>query len=244
MSIKDLLREYARLSKETQTGTPDNPLLKGENSTPLSSAQSFASTPNVSISEEDFLKRFFKALEDLDTETGNLREELNELKDEHKKFNEEFKKEKDQVKVDDEKLKEDMKKEIEASKLGVVEPLVVFVAFFTLVAVNITIYTKVEYLSSALWFMFLMTICLCIVILIFSMLIRNEFNGRKLVLAGFLVISIIFSLIYLNNSYNKNDFIINPPAPTTIPTPTTIVPTATIIPTFTPTPIISPRRPI
>jgi len=240
MLTEETLRKHAALKKELSSIEEQNPILKYDpiytenlGQTPYNPQEAVQSTQQA-IQESYFVstQRFLKELASSNSKIEELNKKYEEFTEKSTELNKNYKKLSD----DNSTLSTnytDLKKEFDASRAGSIEALVVFVAFFTLVAVNITIFTKVEYLSSALWFMFLMTLCLTIVILIFSMLVRNEFSKWKFGSAITLIAVIIFSLIYLNHSYNQNDIIINPrPDPTATPVPPTIVPTITPTPTL------------
>jgi hypothetical protein len=68
-----------------------------------------------------------------------------------------------QVKLQLEKKVKEIEKKISYKEIKSTELLGIFVALFTFVSVNINIFTKVENLSTAIWFMIIMTAC-CLVI--------------------------------------------------------------------------------
>ena len=84
-----------------------------------------------------------------------------------------------ELKIQAEKLERRFKRNIEQSRLNIIEVLGIFVALFTFISVNINIFTKVEYLSAAIWFMFIMLVCLVVfVFLLHIVLHRDEKNTR------------------------------------------------------------------
>lgn len=101
-----------------------------------------------------------------------------------------------EVKIHAEKLEQRFKRNIEQSKLNIIEGLGIFAALFTFISVNINIFTKVEYLSAAIWFMFIMLVCLVVfVFLLHIVLYKNEKNGK--IWIGIFTLFLILILGYI-----------------------------------------------
>jgi heme/copper-type cytochrome/quinol oxidase subunit 4 len=104
-----------------------------------------------------------------------------------------------------------LKDDINKSKTDFIQALALFVALFTFISVNITIFTKIEYLSAGIWFMFLMLLCIIVFSLIFHIILYNKWTGGvELNWLIFLILILIVGLFTslhnekLNPMINKN----------------------------------------
>jgi hypothetical protein len=94
---------------------------------------------------------------------------------------------KEQMEIQSRKFAED----VEKTRIKVTEMIAIFVTLFTFISVNITIFTKVEDLITAIYFMIIMTLC-CIILLstIFLLIDSVSFPLNK-------IIGLIFVLFFL-----------------------------------------------
>lgn len=98
----------------------------------------------------------------------------------------------------------------EQNKINMIEALAIFVALFTFVSVNITIFSKVEYLSAALWFMLLMSISEILILSVFLIFLHKEYTNLKIwLIPAILIILLIFLIITTSNYTQLNPKINN-----------------------------------
>lgn len=106
-------------------------------------------------------------------------------------------------------------KEAEASRIGTIETLAIFVALFTFVSVNINIFSKVEYLTAAVWFMTLMAITLLIFLSVLLIFLNKQYKKWQMwliPLGGFVV---LVSLLFLGSNFENLNPRINQPVSAT-----------------------------
>ena len=120
----------------------------------------------------------------------------------------------------DQKLQEaskEFRQQIEMGKTSALQTLALFVALFTFVSVNITIFSKIEYLSAGLWFMFLMLIALITFILTFNVIINARTMSWQKLIINILFVIIIVSVIPILLYVTKNNPKLNPQINTITP---------------------------
>lgn len=98
---------------------------------------------------------------------------------------------------------EKAKEEQERNKIGTIEALAVFVALFTFVSINITIFSRIEYLSAALWFMILMAISQILILIVFLIFLHQEHKKWKNWLLPLLLIGILIGLLLASMNNDK-----------------------------------------
>lgn len=93
------------------------------------------------------------------------------------------------------------RQEQERNKIGVIEALAIFVALFTFVSTNIVVFSKIEYLAGAIWFMVLMLICEMCLLSMFLIFLRKEQRNWLLWLVpfGFIICLAGLLSVTLNN---------------------------------------------
>jgi hypothetical protein len=99
-----------------------------------------------------------------------------------------------------EKLDKDLKNEINDHKVGLIESLAIFVALFTFVSTNITIFSNVEYLAAGIWFMIIMLTCLIIFISVLHNVLHKKAKGWWLIPVGLL--TLLVGLLFLSLKFN------------------------------------------
>jgi len=93
-----------------------------------------------------------------------------------------------------ETVSRDFYKEIKDRELRTTEILAIFFTLFTFISVSINIFTRVEDLFSATWFLFLITSCSIIILSVMFLLISKKINWFAVIL---LFISLLFIWILL-----------------------------------------------
>jgi len=98
---------------------------------------------------------------------------------------------------------------IEDAKTGTTESLALFAAFFTFVAVNVQIFTKVTNLRSAMWFSILLLGCLgFFAVIVHLIILKREYKKISIIIGVLLVIFSIFislGLIFGNEKLYENE---------------------------------------
>ena len=102
----------------------------------------------------------------------------------------------------DDKIKT-AKEEQERNKIGTIEALAVFVALFTFVSINITIFSRTEYLSAALWFMILMAISQILILVVFLIFLHKEHEKWKSWILPLFLIAILIGLLFASMNNDK-----------------------------------------
>src|SRR5258708_3661092 len=74
------------------------------------------------------------------------------------------------------------------------EILALFITLFTFISVNVTIFTKVKDLMTAVVFMGLMTIC-SLILLSFTLVVINRYSINRITAWGLIVSLVVFSLV-------------------------------------------------
>lgn len=121
--------------------------------------------------------------------------------EEIKKLHDSFKSELKEIKLSLDKTKDD----IQLEKNNIIWSLSLFVAFFTFISTNITIFSKVDDVFTALILMFWMIISISIMLMIFFLFLTHKswepIIKNPLLLILWILISInLFSLWYFNNN--------------------------------------------
>lgn len=76
-------------------------------------------------------------------------------------------------------------KKVEDSKINIIEIIGIFVTIFTFVSTNINIFTKIDRLSSGIWFMFLMFLCLSDFLILLHIVSSSLYGRDKNIFSGF-----------------------------------------------------------
>jgi hypothetical protein len=104
---------------------------------------------NVILEQQKALDKINKNINDIELENVSKQKELSKtLKD-----------------LEDKQIK--LSKELEKTRKSSVATIGIFTFLFTFIGANINIFTKMQYLYQAIWFMILMTICTLIIIFTF-----------------------------------------------------------------------------
>ena len=94
------------------------------------------------------------------------------------------------------KLEEKMNDRIEIKETKTTEILAIFITLFTFISVNVSIFTRVSDISTAIWFFLLMTFCSIILVSVLIILLGRE--KKESISIFFLVASFIllFALLF------------------------------------------------
>jgi len=161
----------------------------------------------VKIKEQE--NRITKIKEESKKERKKADEIIEKLKEQIKKQKEDFDVEiKDSIKNSEEGINEkiallikdsnkDIDDKIEKTRISVVQSLALFAAFFTFVAVNVQIFTKVTNLESAMLFSLLLLGCLGL----FALIIHVILNLKESKNVGILLVVIFSAFIFLGLKY-------------------------------------------
>jgi heme/copper-type cytochrome/quinol oxidase subunit 4 len=98
------------------------------------------------------------------------------------------------------KMEKDFKKDLERREARVYEVLTVFVAILTFISVNVTIFTRVQNLSDAVWFMVIMAVCVSFLTSLLLMFLSERQNWFKTTIF-ILSILIICGALYVTRVY-------------------------------------------
>ncbi len=109
--------------------------------------------------------------------------------------------------------KEEVEKKIktqEDNKISIIEALAVFVALFTFVSVNITIFSKIEFLAAGIWFMILMAICQTLILTVFLIFLKKTHQDLKSWYVPMILIVLLLLLLWITLTNDKLNLQINP----------------------------------
>lgn len=150
--------------ENNELGLPENIIVDWSNNATISSQ---ATGGNESSSDWKQLKKDIEALQ---KQTESLKQEISDINDSNK---------------DLENSVAENKKESKELKQKIIEGLGLFVAFITFVSTNVTVFSRIENISVAVFFMGLMLLCMLIFLYAFSLLM--EYKNAK-VKKGFLTL--------------------------------------------------------
>jgi len=86
-------------------------------------------------------------------------------------------------------LEEKMNDKIDRKETKTTEILAIFITLFTFISVNVNIFTRVQDIQSAVWFMLLFTLCS---LLLLSCLFMTISSKKNYYIIGILVLSMLF----------------------------------------------------
>ncbi len=214
-------------NKESLNLTPDYPEQETSgSSSPSDSSFSAQFDPNkVNEWLPSYLAHYYQSIvfPAIKSAVGNAKEEITNVNKEQivessKKIEEKVSQElsdlnieiKNRVDKSVDRVKDDFRQETEKSKIGIIEAIAIFTSLFTFVSINVTIFSKVEYLAEAAWFtLFFLMSQLIILSIFFYYLNIHEFKNHKLFfiwkpLIIPLSLLIVFIICLLLWTYNSN----------------------------------------
>lgn len=88
-----------------------------------------------------------------------------------------------------------VQQEQDKNSVRMIEALAIFVTLFTFVSVNITIFSKIDTLSAAIWFMFLFTLSQLTLLSVFIVILNKDYSFKKWGLSITLLITMLALLV-------------------------------------------------
>lgn len=92
------------------------------------------------------------------------------------------------------KIESDFNEKLEKKETRVTEILAIFITLFTFISVNVNIFTRVQDLQSAVWFMLLFTMC-CLLLLSCLFLVISDKKNYFIICILVLSIVCLFGLL-------------------------------------------------